>query len=531
MGDTNRKSEFVSSWHIDAEHHSSMSSDSSSASPSPSTAPKYKLKTKTPKQVSLPRPRYGDSHVASYTDSKSFRKAVTKMSPEVQSLVDMVIDPDVADAGVRWPNTYGLSSTYKSINTINAAFDVNKQSVVYAHPRLSNAIFSTAGGTYLQTLVPSGTSAGNFIYQDIALNEDSVPSAYLTAPWYFGGNHVALPAPVNAPVGTVNFLYPIGWASTDLTAIAQFTFTNIGLGDVGQLQMLMRWYDSSFVQLANQTLAVQANGVCQFTINPSVGAPQNNTAYISFQVLGALHPYSGRVLGQLREVGAGPFLSVLLSNTYTHCTVANLNGANLISGSSEEYTVIAQSMLCTHVGSTLQDGGVIATARVPADTAIGEKTEAGSDSAAGGNPHYNWLASLANNRYEGKVKNGSYCFYVGDDEAAYFYRPVQQAIDSLPYLVAAFSTTDTATSVVRIKIISHIQFKSNSNVYAQCASPYMRDVAMVPHVLSVICAAYSNEDHKFSLKETLKSLGRKAGTVLKNPKTWTTAAEIAMMLL
>lgn len=505
-----------------------MSSDSSSSSLKPKVK---KTKAKTPKQVSLPRPRYGDTHPASYTDTKSFRKAVEKISPEAQALVDMVIDPDVSDSAVRWPNTYGLSSTYKSINTINAAFDGNRQSVVYVHPRLSNAIFSTAGGTYTQALVPSGTTAGNFVYQDISINEDSVPSAYLTAPWYWGGNHVALPVPVNTPVGTVNFLYPISWSSTDLTAQAQFTFTNIGLGDVGQIQMLMRWYDSNYVQLANQTLAVQSNGVCTFTINPAVLAPQNNTSYISFQILGAAHPYVGRVLGQLREVGPGPFLSIVLSNTYTHCTVANLNGSNLIAGSSEEYTVLAQSLLCTHVGSTLQDGGVIATARVPADTAIGEKTEAGSDSAAGGNPHYNWLASLANNRYEGKVKNGSYAFYVGDDETAYFYRPVQQQLDNLPYLVAAFSSTDSASSIVRIKIISHIQFKSNSNVYAQMASPYMRDVAMIPHILSVICAAYSNEDHKTSLKDTLKALGRKAGALLKNPKTWTTAAEIAAMFL
>lgn len=505
-----------------------MSSDSSTATPVKKAS---KPKVKTPKQVTLPRPQYGGTTSTSYVGTKSFRKAYEKISPEVQSLVDMVIDPDVSDASIRWPNTYGLSSTYKSVNTINAAFDANRQSVVYVHPRLSNAIFSTAGGTYTQALVPSGSSAGNFIYQDIALNEDSVPSAYLTAPWYFNGNHVALPVPVNVPAGTVNFLYPISWNSTDVTALAQFTFTNIGLGDVGQLQMLMRWYDSNFVQLANQQLAVQANGVCQFTINPSAGAPQNNTAYISFQILGALHPYSGRVLGQLREVGAGPFLSITLSNTYTHCTVANLNGANLIAGSSEEYTVLAQSLLCTHVGSTLQDGGVIATARVPADTAVGEKTEAGSDSAAGGNPHYNWLASLANNRYEGKVKSGSYVFYVGDDETAYFYRPVQAMIDSLPYLVAAFSSTDTSSSIVRIKVISHIQFKSNSNVYAQQASPYMRDVNMIPHILSVICAAYSNEDHKSSLKDTLRTLGRKAGAFLKSPKTWTAAAELAALLL
>lgn len=497
----------------------------------PAVKPKKTTKSKTSssKQITLPRPRYGDSHPATYTVSKPFKKAVEKMSPEVQSLVDMVLDPDVSDAGVRWPNTYGLSSTYKSINTINAAFSADKQSLVYVHPRLSNAIFSTAGSTFIQPLLPSGSSAGNFVYQDLGLNEDSAPVAYLTQPWFFNSNHAALPVPVNVPAGTVNFLYPITWSSTDATALAQFTFTNIGLGDVGQLQMRMRWYAADYALLNTVTSAVQANGVCQFVLNPSVAT--NLTFYISFEIYGALHPYSGRCLGQLREVGAPPFLNVVLGNTYSHCTVANLNGANLITGSSEEYVVLAQSLLCTHVGSTLQDGGVIATARVPADTAVGEKSEAGSDSAAGGNPHYNWIASLANNRYEGKVKNGCYSFYVGDDERSYFYRPVQEQIDVLPYMVAAFSTTDDAVSVVRVKIITHIQFKSNSNVYAQLASPYMRDVAMLPHILSIICSSYSNDDHKKSLKDTLKRMGASVLKVLKNPKTWTTAAELAAMLL
>lgn len=462
-----------------------------------------------------------------YHEGASFKKAYKKISPEAQQLVDMVLDPDSVDSAVRWPSTYGLSSVYKSVNTINAGFDANKQSVVYAYPRLNNAIFSTAGNAFTQALVPSGTSAGNFIYQDIGLNDDSVTSAFLTAPWYFGSNHVALPLPANTPAGMTNFLYPISWNSADITSVVQFLFTNIGLGDVGQLQVRMRWFDAALAQIQVSTAVVQANGVASIPLN---GVATNVTAYISFEVFGAAHPYQGRVLGQLREVGAGPFLTVTLPNVYTHCTVANLNGSGLISESSEEYMVLAQSLLCTHVGSTLQDGGVIATARVPADTAVGEKSEAGSDSAAGGNNHYNWISSLQNNRYEGKVKNGSYSFYLGDDETAYFYRPVQQEITDLPYLISAFSTTDSATTVVRVKVITHIQFKSNSNVFSQLPSPYMQDVKMIPHLLSIVCSSYSNEDHKTSLKSTLKSIGSHVGKALMSPKTWMTVAELLALL-
>ena len=44
---------------------------------------------------------------------------------------------------------------------------------------------------------------------------------------------------------------------------------------------------------------------------------------------------------------------------------ANVNGSGVVTGSSEEYIVLAQSLLCTHVGSTLQDGGVTATCPYP----------------------------------------------------------------------------------------------------------------------------------------------------------------------
>ena len=470
-----------------------------------------------------PRPR-----VEAYHEGSSFRAAYKKINPEAQQLIDMVLDPDAVDSATRWPNTYGLSSVYKSVNTINASFDTNKQSLVYVYPRLNNAIFTTAGNAFPQTLTVSGTSAGNFVYQDIAINEDTNQSAFITSPWYWSNNHVALPVPATV-AGNVQFLYPITWNSTDTTPVAQFLFTNIGLGDAGQLSMKMRWYDASMGLIQTTSTIVQANGVVSFPLNAT--ATTNVTSYISLEVYLASHPYQGRVLGQLRETGAGPaFMGIVLSNTYTHCIAANVNGSGVVTGSSEEYIVLAQSLLCTHVGSTLQDGGVIATARVPADTAVGEKSEAGSDVAAGGNQHYNWLASLQNNRYDGKVKNGCYSFYLGDDETAYFYRPVQTEITDLPYMVAAFNTTDTAAAVVRIKIVTHIQFKSNSNVFAQLPSPYMKDVRLLPHLLSIVCSSYSNEDHKSSLKDTLKSIGKSVGKTLMSPKTWMTVAELVALL-
>ena len=53
---------------------------------------------------------------------------------------------------------------------------------MYVYPRLNNAIFTTAGNAFPQTLTVSGTSVGNFVYQDIAINEDTNQSAFITSP-------------------------------------------------------------------------------------------------------------------------------------------------------------------------------------------------------------------------------------------------------------------------------------------------------------------------------------------------------------
>lgn len=473
-------------------------------------------------QVYKPRPRPQPS-----SDASAFKKTYKKVEPELQTLIDMVLDPDAVEQGARWPNHYGLSSTYRSTNIVNAAFDANKQSMAIVHPRLANAIFTTAGSAYTQALTVTGTAAGNFIFQDLAMDE-SHSIVKLSSPWYFNSNRVGLPQPTNVPGGEINQLYPISWNSTDATAICTFNLSNIGSGNVGQLQMRYRAYAADYSLLFTLTQAVQANGVCIFTINGT--AATNVTAYISFEVFGAAHPYVGRLIGELREVGAGPFLSVTLPNVYHHCVVSELNGARTIINSAERYTVLAQSLLVTHVGSTLADGGVIATARVPGSTIVGDKAEAGSDSAAGGNNYYNWISSLPSNRYDGKVKTGAYSFFLGDDEESYFFRNVEEEYDQRPYLVAAFSTTDTASSVCRIKIVTHVAFKSNSTIYAQAASPYMRDARMLPHVLSLINSSYCNDEHKAGLKEQLKSVGRQVGKILMTPSTWTTAAEIIAML-
>lgn len=459
--------------------------------------------------------------------SPKFKAVYKAVTPELQSLVDQVIDPDSTGEAVRWPLTYGLSAVYKSINTIDARFDQYGQSAVVVYPRLANSILTTAGLDYSQALTVSGTPAGNYLSQRLVLN--TMMSVYpITDIWYFADSQCVLPR----SNGTGRFLYPIGWNSADATPLVNFQFPNISSGDAGALTLTTRWYDASGVELHNSVASVPANGLVSQTLNPV--AATNITFWMSFEVsITTSVGYQGLVTAQFRETGPAPLFEVTLFNQANHFIVQDLNGANTITSSSEEYFVSAQSLLCTYTGSDLQNGGLIATARIPGDTVLGQKTDVVSTSIPQGNPYYDWIASLATNRYDGPIKDGSYAFYLGQSEDSYFYRPVEDSFtQDSNYLVAAFNTTDPgAQNLLRIKVISHVQFTSNNNIYSQSPSPYMRDVKLMQHVLSLIPAAYCNPLHKAQIKEHLKKIGSRVGRILTNPDNWMSAAKIAAKLL
>lgn len=460
-----------------------------------------------------------------------FKQMYKSVSPELQKLIDSVIDPDSVVDCPRWPNTYGLSSTYKSITTLQAQFDAYGQSVLLVYPKLTDAIYATAGMDYNQTLTVSGTPAGNYFEQNIEL-DSTHDTVQLGLPFMFADQHAALSQPFIS-VGSQNLLlYPISWNSTKVTPLINFQFTNISSGDAGVLDLTVRWHNVIGGILHQTTFVVPANGLVSTNLNPV--AATNITAYMSFTVsLGANIKYSGKVTGQLRETGAAPYMEILLPNVATHCLVYDINSAATIVNSAEEFFVLGQSVLCTYQGSTLEDGGLASICRLPSNTIIGEKSDVGAVSNLQSNPYYDFLASIANNRYDGPLKDGLYSFYLGEDESNYFYRPVEDApYPDVPYIAAAYSTTGaTFQNLYRIKIITHVQFLSNNNIYSQAPSPYMRDLKLLHNVLSMVPASYCNPLHKKQIADYLKKVGKRIGTVVSNPQNWLSAAKIAADIL
>lgn len=525
----------------------SMSSSSSS-----DPAPKAK-KPRATKSKAAPKTKYSDENKDGlvyskygnwykprpkppvYSDTASFKKSYKTLAPEAQELIDMVLDPDTAKQGVRWPNTYGLSSTFKSINTINAQYDDEQKSLVVVYPRLTNSIFSTAGSEFPFNLTKTGALAGNYCSQEVQTGTNTARIVDITAPFYINGGRVVLPIPISY-AGSVHYLYPIACdavAPNGEAPYVQFVMSNITPGNVDQFTCTVTTYSGVLNIIDSNSVALGASGAAQVPFDEF--AHGSASQYLSFRIT-SQQPYSyvGSVALDLRNNTAhGPAnFPMKILNKDVNCIASDLDGAKLVTTTAEEYFCLAQSLLVTYRGSTLENGGLIATARVPASTnTIGAKSDASADLAAGGSQYYNWISSLQNNRYDGPLKTGAYTFFLGDDESDYFYRDTEDQRSDLPYMVAAFSSsTADAENNIRIKVITHIQYKSNSNVFAQSISPYMKDSRLLPHILSLVPSSYCNMMHKKEIGEYLKSIGKQVGKALASPKTWMTVAELVALL-
>jgi len=85
---------------------------------------------------------------------------------------------------------------------------------------------------------------------------------------------------------------------------------------------------------------------------------------------------------------------------------------------------------------------------------------------------------------------------------------------------------------VRYKVVSIVQFTTNSSVYESAPSEFIgEDEARIRHIVSMINAGYDNGSHTEKLKQALSAAGKAVLSVLRNPKTYTTAAKLASMLL
>jgi len=461
-----------------------------------------------------------------FSEPARYKASYSRVDPECQSLCDMITDPESCESTVRWPGSYGLSSTYKSMNIIGAKFGTDLSSCVIAYPRLHNSIYYTSGKVSGQELVQLGTSGHPTVYQlgDNSSLESS-GNLHLTQPLYFNDGTVSIPVPYGNGV-TRRYLYPFTWAAQAAnTNQVDLAMSNIHEAAVCKFNLEV--LDESFNVIHSADASISASGGAAITLNGTASTQAGNARYLAFFVNTFGYQWAGSMRINIIAT-ATPNITVNLPNVETHCAVIGLQGAEQITNNAECYFIPAFSCLITNTTSMLQNGGNISICSLPRDTNLMDNT-GDIDNLSSGSPLYSWCAERQNCKYDGPTRTGAYCFLTGDSEDFYFYKNVNELFSEVPYIAASFSTTDI-TSTVRIKVVAHVQFKSNSNVYAQLPSPYFANQLMIPHILSLINTCYSNEGHVDGLKKALKGTAKQIGKVLMTPKTWMTVAEILAML-
>jgi len=448
-----------------------------------------------------------------------FKKQTSAMiHPCSQTLVDQIINPEAVNNPERWPNSYGLSALYKCKNVINARYSDDNRSCIAVYPRLSNAIFTTLGES--NTLVINAQGTGQNPYAQLPVSLDVATTLQCAMPIYLADNEAVLAFP---NTNTQQMLYPLACtaAQSNNTRVIQVNGTNAY--GFGQFSIQIQRYDSAFTLLSQATTGCSTTGVVSITLFPTSAF---DTAYIGIKVITTLLPYEGELAFSIHDSAAA---SITVPNHAQHVQVINLKDAETIVRSSERFTLLAQSLLVTAQMSTTKDGGQIAIARLPGSSAVGEQylPQVCDD-------WYEFLASLPKNNYDGPTKKGAYSFYLPEDDRGFFYRQTNSLkFAGLPFIACEHSAADISEgTIVRYKVVSIVQFTTNSSVYDSAPSEFIgEDEARIRHALSLISASYDNGSHVDKLKDALGKASSAVMKVLRNPKTYTTAAKLASMLL
>lgn len=480
--------------------------------------------------------------VATYSARKQYKEVFEKLEPEVNDFIDEILNPEDATQVVRWPNTYGLSSVYKCKTVMNARFDALGRSCVAVAPTINDSIFATWGASSTVALTefnlaPPASSDNPYSFQSVVLDQNQEQVSW-NAPIIFNNGQAIVPFP---RASQQRLLYPLAFnfsgvvAPNLLDVRLRVIFPN---AIANQANVRLSLYGTTFGLITSNTLPITyQSGVsppfmgCNFLMGDNTTLTAVN--YISIELIGTVLPYRGPVYVALgRSALVGATANAILPNHAQHVGIYDIKDAGTIAESASQAFVLSQSLLLTAEMSDINNGGMLAIARVPAASPIGmDSTQ--NLSSINTNNWYEWLASLANNNYDGPVKDGAYSWFLGEDETAYFYRPIDNYFTKeLPYLAAEFTVLPSLaeSAVVRIKISTIVQFTTTASLYDQRPSCYMRDLELCHHMLSLIPASYSNDGHKEGLKKALKAVGGKVKTVLRNPKTYQDLAKFMGMI-
>lgn len=477
---------------------------------------------------------------------KSKIPGYSSLSKTAASLVDQIIDPSNTLDVSRWPNTYGLSATYKCRNIHAAVYDPLGNGLTIVHPRIGSGILMTAGtrvegaigddddaNSHLQISQHISSSAKNEIGFTIA--EPMARENFLSYPVTDSKGRLVYFNPFRSQGGDWVVDGKVIWQPSTQNSDGSLDLKIQGFVPLGAAELVVEWLKADFELLPAGNAS--QDGIALPTIRTDLGnhgdikisEPQNtnqgymaNAWYIRLSVSTDNEAFdSNIIINFVRHSGNAGSFKYAWPNVSTVVKTNSLKDADTITRDADKFIVMSQSLLVTSQMSSNNNSGQCSTARLPGGSKLMEKS-------AVSNSPYEWIASLPYNSYNGPVKNGSYTFYLPDDERGFQYQQIGSVpYKGLPYLVAAYYAPDDAHSI-RIQVDTIVQFTTNASLYQLGPSPQLSDLNRVHYLLSALQASYTNDGHIEGLKKHLAKLGGRVKEELLKPGNWARAGKAVM---
>lgn len=375
---------------------------------------------------------------------------------------------------------------------------IDRSSIV-VFPTITNALWMS----------PQTTVSTPFVDVVLDCNDHVTAGSQKTdVPMIFAGNNdhrILLPNP-NA-LG--DFVYELGF--TWLTGTDLFTVTTRAIADV----LMTFWQAGNPFTVALVCYPFTPLNVTGAAIN-AAGVTGLSVDYVSFQI-------------DWRSTPASDDRRVVLSPTGNFSFNVNGQGANTYAsysfedlmdiGTATHYRCVSLNVLQTYMGSSLDNGGQIASARL----------HPGLYANIPGKTHYDFLASRPHSSYDGPLKLGSYMWWLPSNKTEMFFRRYREGstlnLSNLTTL-QSYAIRDDPAQGVRLKITAVFEVHVNSPLYETKLATYSPTFYHMVHFLRTLPAATENPNHKDLLKRLWGSVRKKGSELASDPDNWMKLAKM-----
>jgi hypothetical protein len=388
-----------------------------------------------------------------------------------------------------------------------AVGDPDGESDVFVFPGVSQNIYASHSGASI--IVPRG-AAGDVAMRSVGVNIENLGGLNSTDHYMSHGittDQIAIfPRQDSLNVSTYELRgsqYPAGVQNLAIAVPLDWQLERV-FGQVNAANPVCNikffYHDGTSAVLNSQ---IPADG----QITAALISP--NKAFDAFQIWVSDHTSNTQwAFSVATSAGADSQLETINTNSCCYDVYQSEDLQHLDNTTMERPTAL--SLLASYVGSSLNDGGLITAARLPAGMST-------ADAVAGDN--YSFLSQLPVYANDNALRDGIYTWWCPDSSPEFFFKPYSYPRHTTLENVSCLALTlkrDDPTQAVRIKVVQNIEVLSRSNLYTTAIGPVNPMFPKTLQFAKLIPAVVENPKHRDILSKAFGGIVR----FLKRPANW-----------